>query len=332
MKLKSLYILVGFGLLVSCTKEAPIIENREIILSFSNSIEKDRVAQWVEQLYDIHINDTPVSNEGYPPGELFPSDHLTRSAAVGFVAGALSDMGYESDTIVLGSEPHIAYNVVAEYKGTLFPEDVVLVACHLDAFYGGADDNTSAVAAILEIVRAARSFSFARTIRFAAFDLEELGSVGSTRYIEAGYAGDVSSAIVMDLIGFSSAEPDSQKDIFGVKTPDTGDFIFVVGNRNSSDAVQSIINLDHTSSISKSVGVIAPGDGTYFMSSVFMRSDHGLLWYNGIPAIFFTDGANYRNPNYHTISDRPETLNEEFLYNNTKLVAAAVAILAEIQP
>ena len=136
----------------------------------------------------------------------------------------------------------------------------------------------------------------------------------------------------MDLIGYSSAEPDSQKDIFGVTTPDTGDFIFVVGNRNSSDAIQSIISLDHTASISKSVGVIAPGDGTYFMSSVFMRSDHGLMWYKGIPAIFFTDGANYRNPNYHKISDKPETLNKDFLGNNTKLVAAAVALLAEIQP
>lgn len=332
MKIKSLYFLIGLGLLFSCTKEAPIIENKESILSFSGSIEKSGVYQWVEQLYDIHINDTPLSNEGYPPGELFPSDHLTRSAVVGAVAGALSDMGYKADTIQLGNEPHIAYNVVAEHKGALFPQEVVLVACHLDAFYGGADDNTSAVAAMLEIARAARSFSFARTIRFAAFDLEELGSVGSTRYIEAGYASDVSCAIVMDLIGYSSAEPDSQKDIFGVTTPDTGDFIFVVGNRNSSDAIQSIISLDHTASISKSVGVIAPGDGTYFMSSVFMRSDHGLMWYKGIPAIFFTDGANYRNPNYHKISDKPETLNKDFLGNNTKLVAAAVALLAEIQP
>jgi len=56
------------------------------------------------------------------------------------------------------------------------------------------------------------------------------------------------------------------------------------------------------------------------------------MWYKGIPAIFFTDGANYRNPNYHKISDKPETLNKDFLGNNTKLVAAAVALLAEIQP
>ena len=60
MKLKSVFILIGFGLLVSCTKEAPTIENKESILALSNSIEKDRVLQWVEQLYDIHINDTPV--------------------------------------------------------------------------------------------------------------------------------------------------------------------------------------------------------------------------------------------------------------------------------
>jgi Zn-dependent M28 family amino/carboxypeptidase len=226
----------------------------------------------------------------------------------------------------------VAYNIVAEKRGVINPEEVVLVACHLDAFYAGADDNTSAVAAMLEIARAAQDFSFARTIRFVAFDLEEYGSVGSTRYILAGYADDVQSAVVMDLIGYASNEPGSQDPVFGVQVPDVGDYLFVIGNGNSNDVTQQVVNLAHTSGLAKTVGILAPQSGNFFLSSVFMRSDHGLLWYNGIPAVFFTDGANFRNPNYHKPSDLPETLNRDFLVANTKIIAATVAIQADIQP
>ena len=66
-------------------------------------------------------------------------------------------------------------------------------------------------------------------------------------------------------------------------------------------------------------------DGVYFLSSPFMRSDHGLLWYKGLPAIFFSDGASFRNPNYHKSTDTPETINQEFLKMNTKLVAVSLA-------
>jgi len=332
--MKSARILLVFLPLfvLSCQKEMPSIENKEAALRVSDSIEENKIFPWVEELTELHLKDSPVDNTGFPAGELFPSDHLTRSAAVGFVANALNEMGYTADTVVLGNEPQVAYNVVAEKKGSLLPNEVVLVACHLDAFYGGADDNTTAVAAMLEIARAAKKFSFARTIRFVAFDLEEFGSVGSTCYIEAGYANDVVSAVVMDLLGYSSEKADSQKDVFGVKLPDVGNYLLVIGNQKSAEVTQQVVNLSYTSTIAKTLGIIAPGNAHYFISSVFTRSDHGLMWYKGIPAIFFTDGANTRNPNYHLPSDLPETLNEDFLIANTKLIAAAVAILAEVQP
>ncbi len=325
-------ILYFAAVSLSCKKDVPALENKAAVLNFAQSIAAEKVFPWVEQLATLHLNDTPISNEGYPPDNLFPSDHLTRTAAVGFVTHAFAQMGYAADTVVLGSEPQVAYNVVAEHKGVLYPDEVVLVASHLDAFYGGADDNCSAVAAMLEIARAVKQYSFARTIRFISFDLEELGSVGSTRYIEAGYAGDVRSAVVMDVIGYASGQPGSQDDVMGVKVPDTGDFLCVVGNEHTAGLTQQVVNLAYTSELGKTVGIIAPGNGNFFLSSIFMRSDHGLLWYKGTPAIFFTDGANTRNPNYHEPTDLPETLDEQFLVRNTRIIAATVAILAEIQP
>jgi len=330
MKLKYLFLVIPFFVL-SCQKDMPLVENKENALRVAEAIDENKVFPWVEELSELHLNDIPVDNTGFPAGELFPSDHLTRSAAVGFVANAFAEMGYAVDTVALGSEPQVAYNIVAELKGTTKPDEVVLVAGHLDAFYGGADDNTTAIAAMLEIARAARRFQFERTIRFVAFDLEEFGSVGSTRYIEAGYTNNVVSAVVMDLLGYSSEIAGSQQNVSGVKLPDVGNYLLVIGNQKSAEITQQLVNLSHTSGIAKTVGIVAPGNANYFLSSVFTRSDHGLMWYKGTPALFFTDGANTRNPNYHLSTDLPETINEDFLIANTKLIAATVAILAEVQ-
>lgn len=150
--------------------------------------------------------------------------------------------------------------------------------------------------------------------------------------MEAGLADDVVSAIVLDMVGFASSEPGSQNDILGVKLPDTGDFLLVIGNDDSAIMTQEMVVLGNSFGLAKLVGLIAPGDGTYFLSSVFMRSDHGLLWFHGVPALLLTDTANFRNPNYHKPTDTPETLDSTFLARNTRALAAAVALFAEVQP
>jgi Zn-dependent M28 family amino/carboxypeptidase len=39
-----------------------------------------------------------------------------------------------------------------------------------------------------------------------------------------------------------------------------------------------------------------------------LRSDHAPFWEAGIPALMWTDTAEFRNPNYHSTFDTPETL------------------------
>jgi hypothetical protein len=316
---------------ISCSKDDPDSSGYVAAAAVANDVATDSIMPWVERFSQAHLNDTPVDNTDFPPGELFPSDHLTRDAAVGLFSSALLSMGYEPDTAVLSDGKTVTYNVFAEWPGTTKPGEVILVAGHIDAFYGGADDNTSAIAALLETARAVKKHSFARTIRFIAFDLEEFGSLGSTRYVQAGLADDVKTAIVLDLVGYASDEPDSQKDVMGIRLPDVGNYLMVLGNKDSEGISQQITGMSHSCGLAKTVGVLAPGDGTYFLSTVFMRSDHGLMWYKGIPSVFFTDGANFRNPNYHLPSDLPQTINQDFLINNTRLLTATIALLAEVQ-
>ena len=331
-KIKKSILFAGMVLLfIACDEGTTDRSGFENAIIVSQQVQGDHVMQWIEELVEVHLNDIPIDNSECPPHDLFPTDHLTRDAAVGYVSEEFRKMGYVPDTAVLGEGPYITYNVFAEWIGTTHPEEVVLVGSHIDAFYGGADDNTSAVAAMLEAARVARGFSFERTIRFVAFDLEELGSLGSTRYVEAGLANDVETAIVMDLIGYRSFEAGSQENVMGIRLPDVGDYLMVVGNKDSETITRQITDIANTYSLTKAQGVLAPGDGAYFLSQALMRSDHGLMWYEGIPAVFFTDGANFRNPNYHLASDLPGTLDQEFLTENVRLLTAAIALLAEVQ-
>ncbi|HPG40592.1 MAG TPA: M28 family peptidase [bacterium] len=324
-------IIIYVTIILACSPNAPDTTGFDKAARVADDVISGNLMPWVEQLAQVRATDVTVNCEGFEEKELFPACDLTRDASVKLVAEAFSAMGYDPDTIALGTGPQTAYNVVAEWPGTSRKSEVVLVGSHLDAYYAGADDNGSAVAAMLEAARAVRNFSFARTIRFVAFDLEEFGSIGSTRYVQAGYADNVSAAIIMDMVGYASNKPGSQDEIIGISLPDKGDFLLVIGNNDSAELTQRMVALGNNSKLAKLVGVIAPGDGTYFLSSLLMRSDHGLLWYRGVPTIFLTDTANFRNPHYHKTTDTPETLDPTFLARNTRALTAAVALFAEVQ-
>ena len=333
MKIRFHTIILLAMIFSTCSREEVVDTGFEMAAKTGKEVNDILVWQHLEKLASSHTHDVKVDNSGLASDENFPSDQLSRDSATGIVVQVLQDLGYNADTVVMpGEDSLLAYNIVAEYPGTTKANEVVLIGVHHDAFYTGADDNSSAVAALLEMARVIRNHTFARTIRLVSFDLEDFGSIGSTRFVKAGYADDVVAAIVMDMIGYASDEPESQDNLMGIKLPDKGDFLFVIGNEQSASMTQQMVAMSNTHHLSKVLGVLAPGDGVYFLSSAFMRSDHAMLWFNGIPTVFLTDGANFRNPYYHTAEDTPDKLDPVFLSNNTKLLTAAVALFAEQIP
>jgi N-acetylated-alpha-linked acidic dipeptidase len=74
-------------------------------------------------------------------------------------------------------------------RGTTYPDEMVLIGGHRDAWGPGTADNVSGTTAILEAARAVATEVKAghrpkRTIVFATWDAEEWGLVGSTEYVE----------------------------------------------------------------------------------------------------------------------------------------------------
>lgn len=89
---------------------------------------------------------------------------------------------------VEAGEPYTARNVIAEIRGRGAPEEIVIVGAHLDShdLGTGALDNGANVAMLIDIARQVIRLGLEprRTVRFALWNGEEQGLVGSWRYTE----------------------------------------------------------------------------------------------------------------------------------------------------
>lgn len=81
------------------------------------------------------------------------------------------------------------YDTFGVIRGSEFPDELVIVGGHRDAWGPGAADNVSGTVSVLEAARAVaeavkNGASPKRTIVFATWDAEEWGLIGSTEYVE----------------------------------------------------------------------------------------------------------------------------------------------------
>jgi carboxypeptidase Q len=103
-----------------------------------------------------------------------------------------------------GEAPAEVYNTVAEIKGSERPDEVVIIAGHLDSWDlgTGATDNGTGAMAVLEAARALKASGLKpkRTIQFILFTGEEQGLVGSSKYVDAHKAElpKISAALIHD--------------------------------------------------------------------------------------------------------------------------------------
>ncbi len=74
-------------------------------------------------------------------------------------------------------------------RGTTYPDEMILIGGHRDAWGPGTSDNISGTTSVLEVARTIAAQVRAgqkpkRTIVFATWDAEEWGVIGSTEYVE----------------------------------------------------------------------------------------------------------------------------------------------------
>jgi aminopeptidase YwaD len=212
----------------------------------------------------------------------------------------------------------------------------LIVAAHYDTVRGspGADDNASALAVLLEVVRRLRSVPLSREVRFIAFALEEEELSGSLAYVsslrEDGH--EIEGAIVLECVGYACATEGSQRTPAGVPivVPTVGDFLAIVGNTASAALLAAVEGAarQHVPDL-KTVALMVPGNGEVLPDT--RRSDHAAFWHYGYAAVMLTDTANFRNPNYHASTDTIETLDLGFMEKVAQIVTAtAIQLCADL--
>ena len=218
-------------------------------------------------------------------------------------------------------------NILGYKAGTAGDLDPFVLAAHYDTVEGspGADDNASAVAALLETARCLQPVSLKTSLVFAAFTLEEYGFIGSRHHIveakknKKGFSGMIS----LEMVGYRDSKPGSQSYpgyVDATHYPDTGDFIAVVGNGPSAKLTHQVTEGMRNSEPALPVKqLIVPGSGVEFTE--VRLSDHSPFWEHAIPAVMITDTAFFRNPNYHQPSDTLDTLDLGFIRDTVEAVA-----------
>jgi hypothetical protein len=190
----------------------------------------------------------------------------------------------------------------------------------------------------------------ARTLVLAFPDFEEIGLIGSRLLAERLVAErHVRAAIVLDTVGFRSREPGTQRMPPGTSRlypgqarrwearGRAGDFAAVVYRRTSrpiarawAEALLAVSGADDALMLRDPADL--PTTGALFRrvpaTRNFSRSDHRRYWDLGIPALLISDTANFRNPHYHGPTDRPETLDYEFLADAVAATVLVVEALA----
>lgn len=236
-------------------------------------------------------------------------------------------------------------NIFGLQHGVYTQNEEYFIGGHYDGVEEGpgADDNGSAVAGMLEVSEVFKDYNFNKSIRYVSWDFEEQGLIGSTHFVQNLPENLIIPAYLnFEMIGYASDKPNTQELPLGFDFlfPDAyqeiqendfrGDFLTNVGNSTASLQLMNdfeTIASQYVPELSV-ISVASPGNG----SSVpdLLRSDHAPFWFSDIPAIMLTDGANFRNKNYHTPNDVMDSLDFNFMMNNIKASIAYLAEKAEI--
>jgi Zn-dependent M28 family amino/carboxypeptidase len=239
--------------------------------------------------------------------------------AAGYIAHQFQSMSLSVSREEVPFEGITSHNIFGLQEGTDPSAGTFILGAHYDSVQGspGADDNASAVAALLETARCLKGVSVKSSILFTAFTLEEYGFIGShqmaSRVKESGEL--ISGMISLEMLGYRTHEPGSQTYppyVDPSQYPDTGDFIGVVSNEPSQVLA---LNLEKAlKRTTPELGVeklILPGRADEFAE--VRLSDHCPFWEHDFRAVMLTDTAFFRNPHYHQETDTLDTLDIDFI-------------------
>ncbi|MGB6068143.1 MAG: M28 family peptidase [Desulfomonilaceae bacterium] len=275
-----------------------------IILSAQEKVVKARLERHVNRL----ASEIGIRNTAKP-------DAL--EAAARYIENTFREVGLE----VRSQQFHCADGTKARnIEAVIYGHDPIVPCLIVGAHYDsvncpGANDNASAVAALLEVARVISEIGKPRhTIRFVAFANEEPPYFGSDDMGSWVYARDcvhekkdALGMICLEDIGYYCTEPGSQTmphPINAIYGNDVGNFVAICGNSESRDLVASVLRSFRSHCDFPAEGLAAPEK----LIPDITLSDNMSFWRAGIKAVMITDTVYLRYPHYHQVTDTADKL------------------------
>lgn len=202
-----------------------------------------------------------------------------------------------------GYKTYKATNILAEIKGTEFPDQYIVVSAHHDhlgkvgdKIYNGADDDASGVSALISFAEYFKENPPKHSVILAAFDAEELGLKGAENFVNNFDNSKIVVNLNMDMISRSA-----------------DDELYVVGARYTP-ALKTILDDFINTTSSK---LLQGHDGTDGKEDWTMSSDHQPFHSSKIPFLYF---GNEDHIAYHQPSDDFEDITPQFYKNSVEII------------
>jgi hypothetical protein len=198
-------------------------------------------------------------------------------------------------------------NVVAEIPGRELPNEVVIVAGHLDSWHPatGAQDNGTGVATVLDVARAIKASGHPprRSVRFLLFGGEEQGILGSTAYVRQ-HRNDM-AAIDCVLISDTGAQ--------------RAKGWYVMGREDEKEALRNVEPL---------LTGLGSGDTTPSVEFLF-QTDHISFDLLGVPTLVLWNDVDKYFKLHHKASDSFDSVNQADLNQGVATTAATAYAIAD---
>ncbi len=203
--------------------------------------------------------------------------------------------------ILRGTDPQLAneYVIVGAHFDHLGRGSAGALDTGTNAIRNGADDNASGTAGVMELARLFAAAPARRSLLFVAFSGEELGLLGSARFVdEALPAGRIQAMVNFDMIGRLR-----------------NDRVIVYGTGTATE----LPGLLARANSERPLNISQVPDG-------FGPSDHTSFYGKGIPVLhFFTD----LHEDYHKATDDADKINAGGTARVVELAARTIRAIAD---
>ncbi len=257
-------------------------------------------------------DDGLLSFDGTYDDDWVPFVFVTRNAAndlrADIAAGPTTVTLTSNVELTRAEDGGVGYNVLGSIRGSDRSEEFIIFTGHHDAWFRGAADDATAVAAMLAIGKAVRETGFRprRTLLFLASTNEEYG------YTDAYYEW-----LVGCWYAVTKQRPDwGRKAILSLDfellgTGDPGERLLI---RTHSELLAHAAEKQLSDPSRTPFGAIS-------QNVVWANADHFTLTAAGIPGIYFnTVGTQYLTRNYHTNYDVVSNVDFDYLRQNIEVI------------